>query len=144
MRRGNKISQQCSITNTHTIHLKFSVHFGDRKASKRHRSQFTYGKQEEKKGESEKQREREGMETEEEKGPRLGRVLSSGQRTMRSWHSRCLVPEGIECHMVPLMSRASLEGDVGHNACTRVCLCLLVCTHVYVHTNLKVQREGKM
>lgn len=57
MRRGNKISQQCSITNTHTIHLKFSVHFGDRKASKRHPSQFMYGKQEEK---AAKWREREG------------------------------------------------------------------------------------
>lgn len=45
------------------------------------------------------------------------RVLSSGQRTMQSWHSQSLVPEGIECHMVPLTSGASPEGDV--------CFCLL-------------------
>lgn len=65
--------------------------------------------------------------------PPFGRVLSSGQRTMQSWHSRCLVPEGIVCHMVPLMSRASPAGDVGHNTCTHVCVCLLLCTRVHEH-----------
>lgn len=33
--------------------------------------------------------------------------------------------------MVPLMSRASLEGDVGHNACMSVYLCRRLCLHVY-------------
>ncbi|KAI9539593.1 hypothetical protein NQZ68_005675 [Dissostichus eleginoides] len=130
MRHGNRISQQCSITNP------FILSFGALwrpNASKRHPSQFTYGKQEE------KERKR-GIKTEEERdkdrgreGPRLWRVLSSGQRTMQSWQSRGLVPEGIECHMVPLMSRASLEGDEGHNA-------LHMPTRCPPHANLMLHR----
>lgn len=74
------------------------------KASKRHPSQFGFGKQEERRWE----------------GPRFGHVLSSGLRTMQRWQSRSLVPEGMECHMVPLLSGASPEGDVDHNVCARV------------------------
>lgn len=65
----------------------------------------------------------------------FGRVLSSGQRTMQGWHRLCPVPEGIECHMVPLMSRASLEGDVGHKACVHV-LFLSAFVHVLVRSSV--------
>lgn len=57
------------------------------------------------------------------------------------------MPEGIECHMVPLMSRASLEGDVGHNACRRVCICVCFCAStcayvcVYDHSYMRYKKR---
>lgn len=98
------------------------------KASKWHPSRFMYGKQV---GTAVKDRKK--TRDRGRVGPWFGHVLSSGQRTMQSWQSHCLVPEGIECHMVPLMSRASLEGDVGHNACMSVYLCRLLCSHVCIY-----------
>lgn len=121
MRPGKEISQQCSITSSHPFILSFAA-LWSLKASKRHPSRCISVKQVERRG---KKGRKETGEARRGEGRRFGRVLSSGQRTMQSWQSRCLVPEGIECHMVPLMSWASLEGDVGHNARWRVCLCLL-------------------
>jgi len=67
------------------------------------------------------------IKTEEERGAMaLARAL---QRAEDNAELAEPVPRarGNRCHMVPLTSRASLEGDVGHDACTRVCVSVGFC-----------------
>lgn len=96
MRHGSKISPQRFITNTHSFISSFRARWRP-KASKRHPSRFAFGKQAEK------------------------AFFGRGQRTMQLWQSLSLVPEGIECHMVPLHEQGQPGGGCGPQ-CMRTCV----------------------